>query len=412
LITLQWSDPSGASNNDYDLFLLNSTATTVIASSINFQTGTQDPFEFIDVSSFIATNDLLVVTLFSGSTRFMHLATHRGRLQFNTAGATFGHNAANNTVGVAAVDVATAGCPSCGPFVGGATNPVEFFSSDGPRRIFFNPNGTAITPGNFLSTGGQLLQKPDITAADGVMTATPGFDPFFGTSAAAPHAAAIAALMLSQNPGLTPAELKQVLTSTALDVEDAGTDDLAGAGIVDAENALAATGTATPTPTPTPTPTATPTPTPTPTATPTPTPAPGGSVTVIQQGNGSAHAGQNIFAGKFRLTNTSGATESIQRATIGFSNTDIIASARLVAIKAGIVVASATVVSPSSSSEFVLNKSIAVKNGKGLNFKLTVKFGSGASGTPTTTQTVTAITSSPAKSFSGMPGALGTVTRN
>jgi hypothetical protein len=44
-IGLYWSDPLGASANDYDLFRLNSTGTTVQASSTNIQSGTQDPYE-------------------------------------------------------------------------------------------------------------------------------------------------------------------------------------------------------------------------------------------------------------------------------------------------------------------------------------------------------------------------------
>jgi len=129
---------------------------------------------------------------------FLHLNTNRGRLAIATAGQTSGHNSARSAFGVAAVDVATAGA---GVFTGGAANPVETFSSDGPRRVFFEADGSAITPGNFSSTGGELRQKPDIAAADGVSTATPGgfFDPFFGTSAAAPHAAAIAGLWASSS---------------------------------------------------------------------------------------------------------------------------------------------------------------------------------------------------------------------
>ena len=50
-----------------------------------------------------------------------------------------------------------------------------------------------------------------------------GFDPFFGTSAAAPHAAAIAALVLSGNPGISPAEVRSALTGTAIDIEAAAT---------------------------------------------------------------------------------------------------------------------------------------------------------------------------------------------
>ena len=41
---------------------------------------------------------------------------------------------------------------------------------------------------------------------------------FCGTSAAAPHAAAVAALLLQQNPDLTPSQLKTALTSTAADL--------------------------------------------------------------------------------------------------------------------------------------------------------------------------------------------------
>ena len=78
------------------------------------------------------------------------------------------------------------------------TNVVEYFIGHGPRRMFYNPDGTPITPGNYIPTGGRVLLKPDLTAADGVTTTPHGFAPFFGTkSATTPHAAAIAALVLS-----------------------------------------------------------------------------------------------------------------------------------------------------------------------------------------------------------------------
>jgi hypothetical protein len=40
----------GGSSNDYDLFLLDPAGTTVIASSINIQSGTQDPYEQINTA--------------------------------------------------------------------------------------------------------------------------------------------------------------------------------------------------------------------------------------------------------------------------------------------------------------------------------------------------------------------------
>src|SRR5207253_107326 len=132
-----------------------------------------------------------------------------------TPGQTHGHNATS-----APFSFGVAATAAVGPFPGPFTTAglVEVFSSDGPRRIFFNADGTAITPGNVSSTGGTVLQKPDFTAADGVaITGAGGFArPFFGTSAAAPHAAAIAALFKSQNPSLTQAEIRSLLLSSAL----------------------------------------------------------------------------------------------------------------------------------------------------------------------------------------------------
>jgi hypothetical protein len=135
------------------------------------------------------------------------------------------------------VDVATA---FGGPFVGGAVNPVEPFSSDGPRQIFYDRDGRPITPGNLLAGGGFVRQKPDLAAADGASTATPGFLPFFGTSAAAPHAAAIGALALSLVPTLTEEQLRQLYRGVALDIEGVGVDRDSGVGVVNAFPALAA----------------------------------------------------------------------------------------------------------------------------------------------------------------------------
>ena len=133
--------------------------------------------------------------------------------------------------------------PYPGPFVAG--DGVELFTSDGPRRIFFDINGNLL-PGapatDFSATGGVVRQKPDITAADGVTTAAPGFNPFYGTSAAAPHAAAIAALVKQMFPSKTPAQIRTALIGSAIDIDVAGVDRNAGAGIVMANETLVANG--------------------------------------------------------------------------------------------------------------------------------------------------------------------------
>ena len=89
--------------------------------------------------------------------------------------------------------------------------------------------------------------KPDFTAADGVNTSVAGFKPFFGTSAAAPHAAAIAGLVLSGNPGATAAEVREAFDATALDLAPAGVDGRTGHGLLRADSVLGYTG-ATPQP--------------------------------------------------------------------------------------------------------------------------------------------------------------------
>ena len=174
-VTLNWSDPLGASGNDYDLYILDSGLTTIFDASTGTQDGDDDPFE---ITGPAFSNERIVVMLFSGVTRFIRIETVRGELNRATTGGTFGHSTAANAFGVAAVDVATA-LP--GPFTGGAANPVETFSCDGPRHLFYNADSSAITPGNVLAAGGLIRQKPDIAAADGVSCAAPSFNPFFGS---------------------------------------------------------------------------------------------------------------------------------------------------------------------------------------------------------------------------------------
>ena len=72
----------------------------------------------------------------------------------------------------------------------GVSPPVlEAFSSAGTTPVLFDPAG------NRLPTPDPRADKPEVVAPDGVATTVPGFSNFFGTSAAAPHAAGVAALI-------------------------------------------------------------------------------------------------------------------------------------------------------------------------------------------------------------------------
>jgi subtilisin family serine protease len=233
--TLHWSDPLGASGNDYDFFILNNSLTTVLDASVEVQDGDDDPFEITFGAP--GGSRILVFKADSAQRRAIHLNNFRGELGLATTGTIRGHAAAADAFAVAAVDAALAGS---GSFTGGLTNPVELFSADGNRRIFYKSDDSPITPGKLLfsNNGGEVRKKADLTAADGVATSVPGFTTFFGTSAAAPHAAAIAALVKSAKPRLAPNRIRRALTRTALDIEAAGVDRDSGAGIVDAFAAL------------------------------------------------------------------------------------------------------------------------------------------------------------------------------
>lgn len=127
---------------------------------------------------------------------------------------TFGHSAAAGANSVAAYDSFRPNIP-------------EYFTSPGPVTIFFDANN------NRLATPIVRL-KPDVAATDGVNNSffpigpVPAavdsqFDPdsfpnFYGTSAASPHAASLAALVLQAHGGphsLTPQQVKTILQLTA-----------------------------------------------------------------------------------------------------------------------------------------------------------------------------------------------------
>jgi hypothetical protein len=261
-VALYWSDPWFDSTNKYSLYI------DIVRKQRRVSlTNAFFPWQFFDASkvlvggmpldcpghpgvSCLDVGDKIRVKKEDGSNALaLHLDTFRGAIDVGTNGSTYGHSATDNALTVAAVPVPTSPTRA---FTGGSNVKVDNQSSDGRRRMFFKPDNTAITPGNFLfaTNGGRLLDKPDLAAATDVKTTLPpgtlsqptGLNPFEGTSAAAPHVAAIAALILSYRPNLTPAQVRQILIASALDIEKAGWDEVSGHGIPMADKALMLAG--------------------------------------------------------------------------------------------------------------------------------------------------------------------------
>ncbi|MEZ5324384.1 MAG: S8 family serine peptidase [Verrucomicrobiales bacterium] len=231
---LQWSDEYHTSSNDYDLVILDADGTSIVSSSTDIQDGSQPPMESIDE---VQPGERIVIwKADEAEARYVRLSCTGSPLEIATAGQTIGHAATAKCICVASSDASAAAPES---FT--TASVVEDSSSDGPHKMFYFPDGTPITPGNFLASGGVTIQSPAITAGDGGATSVPGFEQFYGTSAAAPAAAAVAALVWSRQPGLDNGQLRSLLEASCLDIEDPGFDINSGHGILMADLALTQT---------------------------------------------------------------------------------------------------------------------------------------------------------------------------
>jgi subtilisin family serine protease len=217
---LQWNDPFGGSANDYDLILLDQNM-NLIAESIDPQNGAQDPIEVVAVVNQGASDAIANVLIDrfgrSEARRLELFCLGASALEHVTAaGSIVGHPALDEVVAVAAIDAADPGLDQ-----------VEAFSSRGPARVDFPAR--------------EDRAKPDVAGFDGVsisnaggFPACPPFCAFFGTSAASPHTAGVAALLLQKDPSLTPAAVQAALRAGAVDIGPAGFDDASGFGRLDA----------------------------------------------------------------------------------------------------------------------------------------------------------------------------------
>ena len=250
IANLQWAEPRGDVTTDLDFYLIDMATSSIVAGSENENATTQMPFEVMEVKNETGAphNYCLVVNKFSGGGNprlkfILSRATQISAVEYPSAlggdsigPSIFGHNGAENAVSTAAV-----------PYNNSGT--LEDYSSYGPITITHAPViGT--TPAAALPSP-QVLAKPDIAATDNNRTTF--FQPtgsgdfrFGGTSAAAPHAAGVAALELQHNPAATPAEVKLGMFLTAAPVGSLPPQGT-GAGLI---NAVGAVGAVSPPPPP------------------------------------------------------------------------------------------------------------------------------------------------------------------
>jgi subtilase family protein len=255
-VDLQWDEPWLGVDTDLDAFLLNSTG-GLIRQATKDNAESQIPaeiLEWLNTSSSTKTVQL-AINRFSGDTprvKFAFIqngggveATEYPRSSGeDVVGPTiFGHSGSASAISVGAVPFASKSSP-------------EPYSSHGPVRHDWGPvEGTvAASP-----IAPEALSKPDLVATDcGGTTFFAFFEKLFGvegwhfcgTSAAAPHAAAVAALMLDAEPAADPEDIRAGLVSSAKKVGSFGPCAV-GAGLAEAvgalEKVLAHTGFAGPT---------------------------------------------------------------------------------------------------------------------------------------------------------------------
>jgi subtilisin family serine protease len=255
-VDLQWAEPWFGVEDDLDAFLLDSTGEPIeeegsLVSSTMNNIGTQEPFEFLQWENTGPEQEVqLAINRCAGAPCNPGASsTNAPRLKIallengggvseteypessggDTTGPTiFGHSGSAGAVSVGAV-----------PFF--SNSEPEEYSSRGPVTHYFGPVVDTSAAEELESP--QVIEKPDLVATDCGVTTFFAFQDeagdwrFCGTSAAAPHAAAVAALMLQRNPSLSPAQVRTALADTAQPVGSFGPDAI-GAGLVDAFEAV------------------------------------------------------------------------------------------------------------------------------------------------------------------------------
>lgn len=204
-VSFQWDEGWGRAQTDLDIQLVNTTTNAVLATSASDNPVTGLPSEF---ASYTNTSGASVpvglrITRFAGTRApFMKYIARGSFGNFSVAEHRTDSDTINPDAASAQGAIAVAAVAADDP----GLNTLEAFSSRGPKTRLFDAQSNPLP-------APLVLAKPEIAAADKINTTVPGFVPFFGTSAAAPSAAAIAVLMRASKPSLTANDLDAAMTN-------------------------------------------------------------------------------------------------------------------------------------------------------------------------------------------------------
>ncbi len=249
-VDLQWAESRHGVGTDLDAYLLDSSG-SLVAASVENNTFTGEPVEILqweNQSSEAKLVDLAINRFSGGNPRLKFILVQNGGgvvgTEYPASGggdvvgpAIFGHSAAADAITVAAVKY------NVDPESASAAP--ERYSSRGPATNYLAPVKPAGASEKLVSP--ELVSKPDVAATDCGQTTFfahvyTGQGPawrFCGTSAAAPHAAGVVALMKSKEPAAEPKELREALLEAATPFPSFGPCAM-GSGLVEAVGSLEA----------------------------------------------------------------------------------------------------------------------------------------------------------------------------